>query len=438
MRLAKTAATLVLTGILLLMASACDILIREPATTSVAVSVEIPSAKVALGTTSDIAGVSMDVKQGSTVLVSGQSLSGSGASWSGSLSGLPVGVSLEFIGHAHNSSTTEIFAGTTTKTLSASGNSVALQMAPLDDGAAVSLPRIVNISLPSSVEPSDDASVNASVTGPAGSTLSYAFSAAASGGSFTPGSGSVTLDGSGNGTFTVTYNAPSTTGTYTHSLSVNSASAYSVEQEFDTVVSESTGTGRVALFVNGSYVDYGTGTGNEAGNLEETLTSLGHDVTTFTGTTASDIEAALAGADVLAIPEQELSPMDYALDTAGRAAIADFVSGGGTLVLFWASYGVSDLLSSVFGYSISTDDGTYSAGPYALNAPAASGTPFASAPSSLPKNNATDVVLASSLPAGAKAIYTNTYGNAAVTLIPRGTQDNGWLQVLDLAVRGTG
>src|SRR5207248_269999 len=89
---------------------------------------------------------------------------------------------------------------------------------------------------------------------------------------------------------------------------------------------------------------------------------------------------------------------------------------------------------------------------------AAAGTPFAGGPATLPINlNAVDTVLTSSLPSSqtlpitSTVIYQDSNGNAAVTLIkygdgfivilgwdwfdaqPVGTQDGGWLAVLNTA-----
>ena len=90
----------------------------------------------------------------------------------------------------------------------------------------------------------------------------------------------------------------------------------------------------VALFANTSYVDYLPGdSGSEASNLEATLNVMGRSVTTFTGITAADFQAAVNGKDILAIPELENGDLDADLDAAARTAIADFVSAGGTLII---------------------------------------------------------------------------------------------------------
>src|SRR5688500_14035003 len=90
----------------------------------------------------------------------------------------------------------------------------------------------------------------------------------------------------------------------------------------------------VAVFDNGSFVDtFSGGTGAESDNVQASLASLGHTVSVFTGTSASAINSALAGKDVLLIPEQERGNLVAALDPAARAAIQNFVSNGGGLVI---------------------------------------------------------------------------------------------------------
>ena len=106
-------------------------------------------------------------------------------------------------------------------------------------------------------------------------------------------------------------------------------------------------------------------------------------------------------------------------------------------------------LNDVFGFSLNYDSGDNSD----LNVPDASGTSFASGPSSLESPSATNSIFTSTLPVGSKSIYTFNGGdNATVAQIPYfagkiiimgwdwydaapyGSNDGGWLEVLELAV----
>jgi hypothetical protein len=209
----------------------------------------------------------------------------------------------------------------------------------------------------------------------------------------------------------------------------------------------------VALFNNVTYVDWSPGaTGSEASNLYDTLLSQGHTVTTFTGITAADWTTATAGQDVLAIPELENGDLNAALDAAARTAIASYVQSGGVLWVFGSSSANAfNLLNAVFGYSLS---GGANGSPYPLNNSDAIGTSFEGGPVTLPYNDDTTGITASSLPPGSRVVYEANTGPAdsMVTLIPEasgwivffgwdwynaaptGTEDGGWLEVLD---RGT-
>jgi hypothetical protein len=211
----------------------------------------------------------------------------------------------------------------------------------------------------------------------------------------------------------------------------------------------------VALFNNGAYVDYNPGAiWAEASNLEATLQSQGSSVMTFTGITAAAFTAAVVGKQVLAIPELENGNLDPDLDAAARAAIANFVNGGGRLLVFVPCSGDPlEVLNSTFGFTLTTSCSAPT--PITLNGPGAAGTRFAGGPPNLPWNNATDSVNAGSLPSGARIIYMDSNGDSTVTLIPvgageviimgwdwfdaspTGSQDGGWLEVLRRATGQT-
>jgi hypothetical protein len=203
----------------------------------------------------------------------------------------------------------------------------------------------------------------------------------------------------------------------------------------------------IAVFDNPSYVDTLGAAFSESDTIQASLVSLGHTVTTFTGLTAADFTAALAGKDVLVIPEQEIGAIAPALSAAAKTAIQNFVAGGGGLVI---SCDYRDFLNGVFGYSL-VDGGSSTAS----ITPAATGTAFAGGPATLPPHSFTLEFDTASLPSGAQTIYSDGVGST-VTLIPYGSgtiaslgwdwfnaaplgsQDSGWLQVLDSAVEQVG
>lgn len=204
----------------------------------------------------------------------------------------------------------------------------------------------------------------------------------------------------------------------------------------------------VAVFDNGSFVDTVGGFASESDNVQASLALLGHTVTTFTGTSASAISSALAGQDVLLIPKQERGNLVAVLDPSARTAIQSFVSNGGGLIIHGYSNRADDFLNGVFGFT--TFEAYASSSSHFSKTVAAAGTEFADDPSSIPWNNGTGELL-SGLPAGSKTIYSDGSGSAVALMpfgsgqitylgwdwwnaAPVGSQDGGWLQVLDSAV----
>ncbi|MBL28017.1 MAG: hypothetical protein CMM50_10775, partial [Rhodospirillaceae bacterium] len=225
---------------------------------------------------------------------------------------------------------------------------------------------------------------------------------------------------------------------------VGGASVSGLTALFGPTVIAGTEPATVAVFDNPSFVDTSNTSSSESDTIQASLTSLGHTVTTFTGITAAEIEAALSGVGALVIPEQEAGDIAGALDSAAEAAIADFVSSGGLLVI--ASNPIT-FLNSIFGFSLSFGSGVNAT----LNTAEVAGTIFADGPTTLPSENATVGLSIASLPSGAIPVYAAS-GSATVTAIPfgagqivtlgwdwfngapLGVTDDGWLEVLDRAM----
>ena len=161
----------------------------------------------------------------------------------------------------------------------------------------------------------------------------------------------------------------------------------------------------IAFFNNASYVDVG----EEAAHLRADLVTLGHTVNNFTGIAAADIETATSGADVLVISDLQNGDLFAGMSSAARAAVYDFVSGGGGFVTTANSLiSVPNnlfFLNGIFGYSLV--DAGFGGGPWSLNAFVAEGTAFEGGPASLPEANAVRTDLSTSLPAGSLNLYRN-------------------------------
>jgi hypothetical protein len=199
-----------------------------------------------------------------------------------------------------------------------------------------------------------------------------------------------------------------------------------------------------ALLANTAYVDYIAGNSDaEASNVQASLESFGFTVNTFTDISAAGLTAALAGAQILAMPEFEMSDPTPALTAPARAAIVSFVENGGTLLVFYPATAYT-FVNTLFGYALTGGVGT---APFAINAAAAAGTSFQGGPASIPSLSATSITSGASLPLGSRQVY----GGSVVTVIPRGAgdiiligwdwfdaaptgaQDGGWVAVLKSA-----
>ncbi len=215
------------------------------------------------------------------------------------------------------------------------------------------------------------------------------------------------------------------------------------------------GKAKVAVFDNADFVDTsdgGDGPGSsESDEIQNSLGDAGHKVTTFTGLTAEEINAALVGQDVLVIPELEngdVTEDGVGFDQDALDAIKAFVEAGGKLIV--AGTGGPNatlLLNAIFGYDLGFDG---------VNGPSTftgdeGGTVFDGGPGELDPNNATTALL--NLPTeDATAIYEDANNNPTVALFTEGegqvvylgydwfdaegitqSQDPDWLTVLDIA-----
>lgn len=178
----------------------------------------------------------------------------------------------------------------------------------------------------------------------------------------------------------------------------------------------------VAIFMNPSYVEVNASdAGAEGSNTLAAITALGYSNTTFAGTDASSIAAAVKGKRTVVIPELEMLEGELPLDDAAKGAIKGYVQDGGTLV-FLAGWSGMEATRAIFGWSL--DYGTWDASDvFTLNTAAATSTPFAGGPATIAYGDGSDAIYMGAgavLPTGAKAIYTTDVGDAAVLLVPYG------------------
>jgi len=213
----------------------------------------------------------------------------------------------------------------------------------------------------------------------------------------------------------------------------------------------------VAVFDDPAFVDSADDFRAESDNVQASLSSFGHTVKRFDGTSSAAFSRGLTGASLLAIPDLENGDLAPVLSQNAIHTIRNYVLTGGGLIIFEADDNGGDerFLNTVFGYDLSS--GTNGPGPAALTSNAA-GTAFAGGPATLPFNNWTDPLHAPTLPSGASVMYRDgdeawvtafAVGSGEIVHIawdwfdakPAGDQNGGWLPVLRRAVnevKGTG
>jgi hypothetical protein len=151
----------------------------------------------AIGTIDDIETVTVDVKEGSTFLITGQELVLTNGTYSGILAGLPAGVELTFIGYAYNSDPTEIYSNQSSpisQTLTGVDDLVSLILQPIDDGQSIRLPKIEQIQHEANITRAESSPVRFWFSGQSGDDISYSLSGV--GFNFTPSTGNITIDSS--------------------------------------------------------------------------------------------------------------------------------------------------------------------------------------------------------------------------------------------------
>ena len=179
----------------------------------------------------------------------------------------------------------------------------------------------------------------------------------------------------------------------------------------------------VAFFDNATIVDTANnGTFSEADNVQASLIGLEHTVNTFTDYTVTGLQTALAEADILHIPEQEVGSLVTVLSTGAIAEIQGFVASGGGLIIHGGRSTISndhiaaDFLNGVFDFNVEelqSNEMSY------IKTAEAVGTEFEDDAAPLVPQLWTNRLRTELMPEGSKPIYTNSSGyGAVVALLP--------------------
>lgn len=224
----------------------------------------------------------------------------------------------------------------------------------------------------------------------------------------------------------------------------------------------------IAMFYNANYVDLAANNGTPAAavSLKAELEGLGHRVATFTGTDMASFTAALAGADLLLVPDMAYDrPI---LNNTTQELIRGFVSGGGGYLGIGNKNGRTTMqISTVFQFPTLKSFGQYFTSSVTVDTPLdanyAAGTAFANGPTPIRDSGGVYVVAdLTQTVSNARPLYSTTDheghsngSNITVAALfpyagrfpiaflgrdwerggPDGTEDNGWKSVLNRAVQ---
>jgi hypothetical protein len=218
----------------------------EPDTVSAAVTLSFNDQQSSinfaiLGTFSDIDSVTLDVSAGGTAIHTALPfVDVGGGVYEVTPTGLPVDVALDFTAHAYNASAVEIFTGTNSGVILAAGggNTVSINMDPIDDGNANVLPKITNITRPAYIVVDASATVSFSFAANNDEVLDWLITPEADGGTFDILSDSITMSAAGTNTMNRTYTAPGAAfvGDKIHTIRLTNSQANWVQMQFNTEV----------------------------------------------------------------------------------------------------------------------------------------------------------------------------------------------------------
>nr|WP_233585726.1 RTX toxin [Corallococcus sp. CA054B] len=190
---------------------------------------------------SDVASIRVDVSEqgaGGLVIFKNFDLFTSAGAWTGKLPFLPKAKALTFFARALDASGNLLFSGSLDATLNLDFETVTIPLAPANNNAVISLPRIRKISIPSAFASSQSGNITFAVEATNGEALRYAITSAVAGsGSFSPLNGAITLQNTA-GAFVSQYTPPTVSSetVFTHTVTVTNPAGHSISTTFTTKV----------------------------------------------------------------------------------------------------------------------------------------------------------------------------------------------------------
>ncbi|RKH03712.1 RCC1 domain-containing protein [Corallococcus carmarthensis] len=190
---------------------------------------------------SDVKSIRIDVSEqgaGGLVIFKNFDLFTSAGAWTGKLPFLPKAKALTFFARALDASGNPLFSGSLDATLNLDFETVIIPLAPANNNAVISLPRIRKISIPSAFASSQSGNITFAVEATNGEALRYAITSAVAGsGSFSPLNGAITLQNTA-GAFVSQYTPPTVSSetVFSHTVTVTNPAGHSISTTFTTKV----------------------------------------------------------------------------------------------------------------------------------------------------------------------------------------------------------
>ncbi|WP_233613692.1 RTX toxin [Corallococcus sp. AB032C] len=190
---------------------------------------------------SDVKSIRVDVSEqgaGGLVIFKNFDLFTSAGAWTGKLPFLPKAKALTFFARALDASGNLLFSGSLDATLNLDFETVTIPLAPANNNAVISLPRIRKISIPSAFASSQSGNITFAVEATNGEVLRYAITSAVTGsGTFSPLNGAITLQNTA-GAFVSQYTPPTVSSetVFNHTVTVTNPAGHSISTTFTTKV----------------------------------------------------------------------------------------------------------------------------------------------------------------------------------------------------------
>ncbi|MBF0239542.1 MAG: hypothetical protein HQM12_17705 [SAR324 cluster bacterium] len=210
---------------------------------------------------SDVTNVKVSVKDGSTFRIENQAFTKNNNVWEGTLAQIPVLKELTFITSATDASGNELFNSSTNYTLQSESSSISLSLKMSNDGDTYKLPKIEQISRPTTIPAGTTKPVNFYVSGTFNETLTWTIESQT--GTFSSTTGTITLEGT-LGLVSLQFQSPETIGAFQHSIRVVNSDGNAIKAMFDTSIVDTWKTIQSSIF--GTCVSCHNNTTDASGN----------------------------------------------------------------------------------------------------------------------------------------------------------------------------